>query len=640
MSDLIPKDKKQAEQLPPDGPLIELGQWYWIDDNDDKGILRKKSFFACVTKIGSNFIECHNPFGSYTRIHLDKLLDECRLEPEPEKIIREQMMKYRREVQEKLGEIKNIMARLGLTELPKLGHNAQPQETSKALSVIAASEDVNQYKKKLIEAKEKDLPALFEEVKEANEKLATWMQAQALPMEAASEELEERLGQIDDRIFNVSLYAGLTEDVKQVSDGKPADSTDRLHILQRLLYMDEECLLDYKHGGMEFSNIKKFDAWLAKPGNRDRVLPFPRSIVAFRVRRDEKERDYDGSLAQAMIIFDLKELDKLTFLYIRNGERLYRMNCDLEFGNLIFPGQHELNLSEPMMAKMFCSRVNEIIPKREFEDLVVREKERVVKEKEWRKVNPGKSWIENPFHEWSDKTRDFEPFDKTSVYFDEMSAEVAKRIKQYNRIAVIVQGLFDRSEVLHPHPPVQLWSPGGFAAAVELVYDGSNTLHYGDAPDFEAYRLECNKTLKEGSIVVGQHGYWLNKEVEREQNRQENNWRYKNPHVSAAWYKPPGNPGPGYVAKVAYWFPKKRLAVFRWMRERQAFGRYNDGELIPTSVAVPDTHLFNVSAYKPGDYKQFFIDPRTRAQYLKWARMLLAAEDYFSGHIKVGEAPE
>jgi len=47
-----------------------------------------------------------------------------------------------------------------------------------------------------------------------------------------------------------------------------------------------------------------------------------------------------------------------------------------------------------------------------------------------------------------------------------------------------------------------------------------------------------------------------------------------------------------------------------------------------------------VSAYKPGDYKKFFVDPRTRAQYLKWARMLLAAEDYCSGHIKIGKAPE
>jgi hypothetical protein len=38
-----------------------------------------------------------------------------------------------------------------------------------------------------------------------------------------------------------------------------------------------------------------------------------------------------------------------------------------------------------------------------------------------------------------------------------------------------------------------------------------------------------------------------------------------------------------------------------------------------------------VSAYKPGDFRQFFEDPRTRQEYLKWAPLMLTAEDYYAG---------
>ena len=43
-----------------------------------------------------------------------------------------------------------------------------------------------------------------------------------------------------------------------------------------------------------------------------------------------------------------------------------------------------------------------------------------------------------------------------------------------------------------------------------------------------------------------------------------------------------------------------------------------------------------MDAYKPGDYLQFFNDPRTRAKYLKWAPLLLEAEEYHAGNRKVG----
>ena len=81
---------------------------------------------------------------------------------------------------------------------------------------------------------------------------------------------------------------------------------------------------------MEFRSIERFDEWMAKPKNRDRLLPFPRCLLAMRVRRNQKHREC-ASISDAFVNIELSELDKTTFLFIRNGENLYRMNCDLEF---------------------------------------------------------------------------------------------------------------------------------------------------------------------------------------------------------------------------------------------------------------------------------------------------------------------
>lgn len=632
MADLIPQKDGPSERLPDEGVPIGIGEWYWI-----KNVYEEKDFFGCVVHVGSNFAEIENPHGKSVRIHFDKFDKLCRKELDPEKLIQGKIDHYKGVVREKLGEIKELTARLGLTP----SHKIVEESASRSLSVISGVDNVKNYKQELIRAKETDLPKLFEEVKEGHENLAIWMQATALPMKAAAEGMEECVEAVNDRVFSISLYAGLTEEVIQITKGDPAGISEKLRIMQRLLYMDEECLLNYKHGGMEFKDIGQFDTWLAKPENRDRVMPFPRGIVAFRVRRQRKERGWDGSLRNIWINIGLEESDKTTFLYIRNGERMYRMNCELEFGELIFPGREEMDLSEPMMAKMFCSKVEDVITKRHYDDMVKERKEEEKKYNAWKKANPKMDSYKNPHYHYRDiRVDSYHSFNKSSVYYDEISGEIERRVKHYNRIAVIVQGLYDRSEVLHPHPPVKLWNPEGFSSAIDLVYDGSNTLHYGNAPDFEAYRKACNSSLKEGSITIGQDDFWQLKEGKKESTRLDNDWRNKSEHRPDR-FKPYGNPGPGYLARIVRWKPGSRKATFEWTRARlkDTYSEFR-GERLPCAINVPDSRLFNVDAYKLGDFKQFFQDPRTRAEYLQWAPMLIAAEEYHAGNKKVKVGPK
>jgi hypothetical protein len=229
------------------------------------------------------------------------------------------------------------------------------------------------------------------------------------------------------------------------------------------------------------------------------------------------------------------------------------------------------------------------------------------------------------------------PFDKSSVYYDEMLKDVTDRAKYWNRIALIIQGLFDRSEVLHPHPPVQSWTKEGFDSAIELVYM-DRLLTPGDAPDFEAYARRLRFRINGDSVVIGQERPWLKREQEREYKRRSNDWRLDwNARHVGAWWRPSGNPGPGFLAKIAEWDRSKKVAKFTWSRQKRRASWRTKGERVADSIKVEADLLFNVSAYQPGDFLQFFRDPRTRADYLKWAPLLLTAEDFHAGKLEAQE---
>jgi len=626
---------------------VEVGQWYWVLSEDDQ---EDGKWLGCVMEVGSNYIRLRSPGqrSHYTtRVHFNNFWKSLRFEPNADAVIRGRIEQHQQEAGRFMDEVKSITARLGVSQQSALPSRPTADGNGGALVVMTEQPDIKSYEKALILARDKTLPELFKKIQQANEKMADWMTASTLPMEAMAKNMGGVIREINNRVFNVSLYAGLTEEIVKCCDGMPAAFHEKLHVFQRRLFMDEECLLNYRHGGMEFCQIEAFDDWMSLPENRDRILPFPRCLVTMRVRRLVKDRKWDGSLRNAMININLERADKLTFLYLRNGDQVWRLSSDLDFGELIFPDKTVFDPSEPMMAKMFgSSRVDKLLSRREYEEMEREYRESKVLRDQWDANNPnetwdegtnGPRWMSNPHRNTRAldfRASEYQPFDPTSVYFDDMTAIVGDEIKQYNRIALIIQGLFDRSEVFHPHPPVKTWTQDGFNAAVDLVYDGTSALVNGETPYFEAYRDRCNASLNTDSVVIGQERFWLNKLAQKED-------REDSRYLS----KPYGNDGPGRLAKMAKWHPRSRKAVFAWYRERlrDEPGHYSVpvgkryGDPIRATITVPASELFNVSAYRPGDYKQFFQDHRTRAQYLQWAPMLIAAEEYWAGNAKVQE---
>ena len=234
-------------------------------------------------------------------------------------------------------------------------------------------------------------------------------------------------------------------------------------------------------------------------------------------------------------------------------------------------------------------------------------------------------------------SRKYQPFDQSCLYYDDMMKKMHDDVQSYNRISLIIQGILDRSTALHPHWSPKLYKQEDFERAVELVFDGSRVLYDGDPPDFEAYREGLRASITAGSVVIGQEGYWLSKMAER-YNADQRRYRRQGEH-EREHYRPDGNPGPGYIGQV-HTLKRTGKAYFEWQCERRVYRRTRwDRSYDKTwtgRIDVPLKLLFNISAYKPGDFKRFYDDPRTRAQYLKWANLLLTAEEYHAGNVSIG----
>jgi hypothetical protein len=645
-----------------------VGEWYWVKTTESEH-KRKKivEWLACVVKIGSNYVKFEGPnagsrWNSTLRVHLDEFDTDCRLEPNAEAIIRGHIDDSQKRLFSLMEDVKQLTASLNVETTRSLEAAAEGAETQ-ALARWDAT-PIKDYKEALIKAEKTTLPELFKEIKEESEILAHWMKVMIIPINGEIAKLDKVSKAIRSRIFSIELYAGLTEEVEQIQDGAAAAADTKIHLFQRRHYMDEECLLDYQTGGMDYGSVRDFDEWLLKPQNLARILPHQRCVVAFRIRRTTKDRTDDAtSLGDFIRFWAEAQEDKKTYIYMRNGERVYRLRTGLEFEEKLFPDMERSQLDGVLYARRESSTY-ELITEHDYEvrqerlseipaleaDLVPLKAEEKRLEKIARKSNrvvdreaeklytaachevwTRRNVIERLKHDANGWTK----WTPETVQYDDIAEVVKAQVDYHNRLGLILQGLLDRSPVFHPHPGWQLWTPGGFESAFELVFDDARALVDGEAPDFEAYRARLNKSMKAGCVAVGQEEFWLRREAEKENERQANDWRnkYKSDYKR---FRPQGDPGPGRVAKVERIIKGK--ALFKWTSKRRMgrayYYRRDEGDLVSRTVLVPVPEVLNVSAYTPGDFKQFYNDPRTRADYLVWAPLLLAAEEYHAGNAR------
>jgi hypothetical protein len=475
------------------------------------------------------------------------------------------------------------------------------------------------------------------------------MKAEMLPLDGMVNSMKSTIGEIEDRIFSVELYAGFKEDLVQVLDGEPAGYSEPVHIMQRRMYMDEESLIDYDTGGMNFERIEDFDAWLKKPHNLEKILPHPRTVVAFRVRRKDKDyRDYD-----LMVRMMFCREDKATFLYFRNGDQLWRLNTSTEFPDRLF-GDDDLDLSEPLWAYHWLGDIRRVLTEREYMDRLEKHLAAVKKKKKFDERHPDfSSWRPNDGQdrdEWkalkeehrgitsdidSEITdrRHYVKFTPDTVWFDDIKSHVDKEIKDRNKLVMILQGIFDRSPVFSPHPPIELWTQEGFESSIRLVHDDSKALQPSEEPpSFEEYWERCNESLKTGSVVMGVQEHWREEMVRRYDNHN-SKWGAKDSYDKLPW----NDSGPGDIVEVEHYHPRIKKCRFKWLRRK---ADWSDDDYATSTLTLEQEKVFNLDGYKPGDYKIFLADHRTRENYLEWAKYLITAELYHAGEIEPNKPNE
>lgn len=613
----------EVDEIEAPAESVKLGEWYWLALVDDDGEPCAPSL-VCVMHVGTNYVKVEDIYGNSWRVHFDNF--DAELTPEPDAAA---VWAQRGAAQQAI--IAGIMREVNeLTASLSLQSNAlAPSSETQAIATLG-SVDVDGYKGELAQAK-KQLPELFEQMEKEHKKLARIMTANTLPLRSQVGDLRTLVAAIDARVLNVDLYAGLSEEIVKIHGGEPAAYDVKLHVRQRMLYMDEECLPFYKAGGMKFADVPDFDRWVCK--HVDALLPEPRCVVAFRVRRYERKYNGPNDIATFIAFWSEAKDDMRTYLYIRNGEQVYRLCTKFDFGEQLFPNAAALSTGEELMMTRESNPT--IVTLREWEALVdERRAGALAKREEGRKSHARSEHSCGPWcwhHAETDEDIEavvdrwrarWTPFTPDSVYYDDANAVIAKDIAHFNRVALILQGLFDRSACLHPHAPVQTWNAEGFNRAIKLVYDDGLALAPADKPDWSAYWARCNAKLRAGSMTVGQREQW--------RKHTQDTWEASRSYSRASVRKP-GDNGPALVHAVDT-VSRDGKVSYRYTRETNTYDpRAREYKTAGCRFTCDRSDVFNVDAYEPGDFHRFYDDPRTRREYMRWAGFLLAAEDYKAG---------
>lgn len=158
------------------------------------------------------------------------------------------------------------------------------------------------------------------------------------------EEMDSVIKRMNKLIYQLEIYLGISESIYQVQSGLPASDNDPVCLRQRLMYMDVECG-DPSNEGIDFKNIQDFIDWLLcenaywKKKNLDILIPESKCVTMFRVRKKMKDYRVNNPFLQCM----LDEENKKTYIFIRNGDNVYMIESEVNFGDRLFPGRDEIS---------------------------------------------------------------------------------------------------------------------------------------------------------------------------------------------------------------------------------------------------------------------------------------------------------
>lgn len=268
--------------------------------------------------------------------------------------------------------------------------------------------------------------------------------------------IQAQLNRLQETVWTLELYAGSEEQITTLRTGTPAGADTPITVRQTVRAMDEESLLHVARGGMDYQHVPDFDAWLLeRPEHLDQVLPEPKGVVALIARR--AHRNYGSPDANTAA----QHQNTRTHFLIRNGENLHRVTTDFTTGRFIVPGPGELGTL--------------------FEE-VIQDGARTIR----RRMTPGSAAFLNA----------------------ERSADARRR--HYYRVALILQGLLDRTTLFHPLPVDQhgpdhlnLTSDAPYRAGYIHVAEDSGAALDDQSEPLRDWLRRINADMQPGQRIVG-----------------------------------------------------------------------------------------------------------------------------------------
>jgi hypothetical protein len=283
---------------------------------------------------------------------------------------------------------------------------------------------------------------------------------------AKTEQAKSLLG----NIHSMGLWLGDGVSVEKIVSGASADPEEPLHLMQRMLFLDEEIVVEDVLGeGFSSENMDRLPGILkSNPGLVDRMLPHPRCVVISRVRRQQREFRMPADIAGMFRELARHEADMRINILVRDGENISIIRADEETSHAerLFPSRAE---------------INEIFTKRR---------------------HMGSSGAEPQLI----TPQDIEYSDKRS--------EHDKRALFYRRFLLILWGAHEREQVFGPFLPAGAnWLEETAAGdRFRFVHDEEDVLPDGRLPVLKWIR-NMNRSMSQGSHVIVHSGNAINEDT-------------------------------------------------------------------------------------------------------------------------------
>jgi hypothetical protein len=274
------------------------------------------------------------------------------------------------------------------------------------------------------------------------------MEKKLAEMNAIVAPLEKQIHRLTDGIDAMNLYMGRDEYIVTIREGEKAPKDSPIIIRQRVLAMDEETALYAASGGMDAMDIDKFDQWLLEdPKHVQQIIPEEKSVVVLRVRASRK--DY-GDPWQSLV---MDPANAETWWLIRNGDNLYRMVTEFQVGVNLVPKSDEFTA------------------------------------------------LFEPYNSWTGEKYTIKVGSEEWLRAERVADA---KTRHYMKIALILQGLVDRTEVFRPLPIENLsviddsFYEGGY---VRVITDAELAIENPIQP-FREWLKEKNSHIGVGTRVV------------------------------------------------------------------------------------------------------------------------------------------